>query len=479
MDNRENYVNPLTQRYASGEMSYLFSPVFKYQTWRKLWIALAESEKELGLDITDEQIRQMKQVLGNFDWEKIAGYEKDTRHEVIAHIHGYGDQAPEAKAIIHLGATSAYVMDNGDIIQYREALLLVKKRLVNVMKKLADFAEKTKNIPCLGFTHFQPAQLTTVGKRACLWLQDLVLDYEDLCYRLEHLPLRGVKGTTGTQASFMKLFNGDHDKVKRLEKTVCEKMGFQEAIPVSGQTYTRKIDYQILSVLSSIAQSASKFANDMRLLMNLKELEEPFETKQVGSSAMPYKRNPMRSERINSLARMVITAELNAAQTQAAQWLERTLDDSANKRIVISESFLAIDGILLIYDNIASGIVVYDKVIENNIERELPFMATEDIMMEAVKRGKSRQDVHEAIREISHEVTKKIKIEGKNNDLIEKIIDDKRIGLDENTIKDILKVENFIGRAPVQVSDFINGVLTPIMNKEKELLENKITIINV
>jgi adenylosuccinate lyase len=479
VEQKDIYISPFTSRYSSKKMSNIFSSKYKYSVWRELWIALAESQKECSLNITEEQIKDLKENKDNFDWEKIAEYEKDTRHEVIAHIHGYGDFAAKAKPVIHLGATSAFVMDNGDIIQYRDALLLIKEKLINVINKLKDFALENKHIPTLGYTHFQPAQLTTVGKRACLWLQDLLLDYNDLTYRLENLPLRGLKGTTGTQASFMKLFDNDEKKVIKLQKLLVEKMGFKTDIPVTGQTYTRKIDYQILSVLSSIAQSASKFANDMRLLMNLKELEEPFETTQVGSSAMPYKRNPMRSERINSISRYVINAELNAAHTQAAQWLERTLDDSAVKRIAMAESFLATDGILQLYDNISSGIVVYEKMIEKNIQRELPFMATEDIMMEAVKRGKSRQDVHEAIREISHEVTKAIKLEGKSNNLIEKIAEDKRIGLDEITIKGILNAKRFTGRAESQVIDFIDTHILPILEKEKNLIKKDVAAIKV
>jgi adenylosuccinate lyase len=476
---KDKFTSPLTSRYSSEEMSYIFSPENKYLIWRKLWIALAKSEKKCGLEISQDQISQMQEKIKEFDWDKIAEYEKLTRHEVIAHIHGFGDVAPSAKPIIHLGATSAFVMDNGNIVQYTQALELVKKRLVNVINKLAKFAKDTKHIPCLGFTHFQPAQLTTVGKRTCLWLQDLVLDYNDLTYLMNNLPLRGVKGTTGTQASFMKLFNKDEAKIDKLEELVCKEMGFDKSLSVTGQTYTRKIDYQILSILSSLAQSASKFANDMRLLMNLKELEEPFEEKQVGSSAMPYKRNPMRSERINSLSRYVINNALNAAHTQATQWLERTLDDSAIKRIAMEESFLAIDGILRLYDNIASGIVVYENMIKKNIERELPFMATEDIMMEAVKNGGNRQEIHEVIREISHKVTKSVKLEGKNNDLIKKIVNDKRIGLDEKNIKDILSAERFIGRSISQVDNFIVKEIETILKKEKKMLENKITIIKV
>ncbi len=479
MNEKDKFTSPLTQRYSSREMSYIFSPENKYMIWRKLWIALASGEKECGLEISSGQIKDMEDNISNFDWDKISEYEKETRHEVIAHIHGFGDFAKSAKPIIHLGATSAFVMDNGNIVQYHQALLLIKKHLVNVINKLKNFALDNKHIPCLGFTHFQPAQLTTVGKRACLWLQDLLLDYHDLEHRLKELPLRGVKGTTGTQASFMKLFNGDESKIDKLENIVTEKMGFPNALPVTGQTYSRKIDYQILSILSGIAQSASKFANDMRLLMHLKELEEPFENKQVGSSAMPYKRNPMRSERINSLSRYVINNALNASHTQATQWLERTLDDSAIKRIAIEESFLALDGILRLYDNIASGIVVYEKMIQKNLERELPFMATEDIMMEAVKRGGSRQEIHEIIRQISHKVTKSIKIDGKNNDLIKKIVNDIRIKLDENIINDILKAERFTGRASSQVINFINKEIDPIIKKEKKLIEDKISVIKV
>ena len=473
------YVTPLTERYASEEMSFIFSPLNKYKIWRNLWIALAEGEMKLGLNILPEQINEMEKNLENFDWGKIAEYENKTRHEVIAHIHGFGEVAPGAKPIIHLGSTSAYVMDNGDIIQYKQALQLIKKRVINVIYRLKNFALNYKNTACLGFTHFQPAQPVTVGKRACLWIYDLILDYLDIVNRIDNLPLLGVKGTTGTQASFMKLFNNNEEKVKSLEDFVVKKMGFSKAVPVSGQTYSRKIDYQIADVLSSIAQSASKFAYDVRLLMNLKEIEEPFETKQVGSSAMPYKRNPMRCERINALSRFVINASLNMAHTHATQWLERTLDDSAIKRISLTESFLATDAILIIYGNVSSGIVVYDKMIEKHLDFELPFLATEDILMECVNKGGSRQDVHEAIREISNEVTKSIKLEGKENDLIKKIVEDERIILDENNIKDILNAENFTGRASSQVDEFINNSVLPIINNEYHLIEDAISDIKV
>jgi adenylosuccinate lyase len=466
----EYFVNPLTERYASKEMMHLFSPIKKFSTWRKLWVALAEAEKELGLNITEEQIEEMRKNIYNIDFDYAKEMEKKFRHDVMAHVHTFGKVCPKAMPIIHLGATSAYVGDNTDLILMKEGLQLVKKQLVNLIKNLKDFALKYKDLPTLGFTHFQPAQLTTVGKRACLWLQDFLLDIDDLEYVSQNLKFRGVKGTTGTQASFLALFNGDHNKVRMLDKMVSKKMGFDKVLTITGQTYTRKQDTQVLKVLAGIAESAHKMATDIRLLQNLKEVEEPFEKSQIGSSAMAYKRNPMRSERVCSLARLVITNAVNPYLTHATQWFERTLDDSANRRVIIPESFLAIDAILQLLINITDGLVVYNKMIEKHIMEELPFMATENIIMESVKRGADRQEMHELIRIHSMEAGKVIKLEGGKNDLLERLANDERIPLSVEEILKILNPKDFIGRAPEQVEEFISEEVNPILDKNVELL---------
>jgi adenylosuccinate lyase len=467
---RNTYNTPLNTRYSSKEMSYLFSDEMKFKTWRKLWVALAECEKELGLNITDEQLQELKDNIDNINYEVAEKREKEVRHDVMSHVYAYGVQCPKAKGIIHLGATSCYVGDNTDLIAMREALLLIKKKIINVINSLSKFAIQYKDVPTLGFTHLQPAQLTTVGKRATLWIQELFLDLENLQFVIDHMRFRGVKGTTGTQASFMELFNGDEDKVKKLDKMVTERMGFKEEFMVTGQTYTRKLDSIILNTLSEIAQSAYKFSNDMRILQNMKEMEEPFEKNQIGSSAMAYKRNPMRSERIGALARYIIVNSLNPAITASTQWFERTLDDSANKRIAVSEAFLALDGVLNLYMNISSNMVVYPKVIEAHVKSELPFMATENIIMEAVKRGGDRQELHERIRQHSMEAAKMVKIEGKENDLIERIINDDFFNMTKEEILSLIDSKKFIGRAPGQVEDFIEKQIRPILEENKELL---------
>lgn len=459
------YESPLNKRYASKEMLELFSPNRKFKTWRALWIALAEAEKELGLDITDEQIDELKLHKDNINYELAEKIEKETRHDVMSHVHAYGAQCEKAKGIIHLGATSCYVGDNTDIIIYSEALKLIKNKVLSVIIKLSRFAEKYKDLPTLGFTHYQPAQLVTVGKRACLWIMDLLLDIEELDFVIDNLRLLGNKGTTGTQASFLSLFNGDHEKVKTLEKLIAEKVGFSGVMPVSGQTYSRKQDSRILNVLSAIAQSAYKFSNDMRLLANLKEMEEPFEKKQIGSSAMAYKRNPMRSERISSLARYVIVDALNPAITASTQWFERTLDDSANKRISIPEAFLAVDSILNIYNNISDGIVVYPKIIRKRILEELPFMSTENILMEAVKQNGDRQELHERIRVHSMDAAKVVKEEGRPNDLIERIANDPLFNINIEKLNDVLAPENYIGRSKEQVEEFLSEQVFPLLKK--------------
>jgi len=464
---KNTYESPLNSRYASREMQELFSPDMKFRTWRRLWIALAEAEKELGLNITDEQINELKKYKDDINYDVAEEKEKEFRHDVMAHIHAYGEQCPNARAIIHLGATSCYVGDNTDIIIMTEALKLLKKKLLAVIAGLADFALKYKDLPTLGFTHYQPAQLVTVGKRATLWIQDLLIDLEDLDHVLLNMKLLGSKGTTGTQASFLNLFGNDHEKVQKLDKLIAKKMGFDNVFPVSGQTYTRKLDSRVLNVLSGIAQSAYKFGNDLRLLQSMKEVEEPFEKTQIGSSAMAYKRNPMRSERICALARYVIVNALNPAITASTQWFERTLDDSANKRISIPEGFLAVDAILGIYINITDGLVVYPKVIEKHILDELPFMATENIMMEAVKRGGDRQELHERIRVHSMEAAKQVKVEGKNNDLINRIAADKMFGLDMEELKAVLSPINYVGRSPQQVEEFIDEHVKPVLEKNK------------
>ncbi|SEW09916.1 adenylosuccinate lyase [Ruminococcaceae bacterium KH2T8] len=463
MISKPSYESPLNSRYASPEMQYIFSPDKKFTTWRKLWIALAESEKELGLNITDEQINELKAHIDDVDYEVAAAYEKKLRHDVMAHVHAYGDQCPTAKGIIHLGATSCYVGDNTDIIIMREALELIRKRLVVCIAKLSEFADEYKAMPTLGFTHFQPAQLVTVGKRATLWLQDLLFDLEEVESVTASLKMLGCKGTTGTQASFYDLFEGDHTKCVELDKKIANKMGFEASYYVSGQTYSRKVDSRVLNCLSSIAQSAHKFSNDIRLLQHLKEIEEPFEKNQIGSSAMAYKRNPMRSERIASLARYVIADALNPAMTAAEQWFERTLDDSANKRISVPEAFLAVDAILGIYTNIVSGIVVYPNMIHQHIMNELPFMATENIMMEAVKRGGDRQALHEKIRVASMEAGKTVKVEGKPNNLLDIIVDDPEFGLDRESLESLLDPKLYIGRCPEQVTTFIEEAIKPVL----------------
>jgi adenylosuccinate lyase len=460
---RSSYESPFSSRYASREMLELFSPDTKFKTWRTLWIALAEAQKELGLDITQEQIDELKAFRDDINYELAEEIERETRHDVMSHIRAYGAQCKKAKGIIHLGATSCFVCDNTDIIIFHKALRIIREKVLSVILKLSRFAKSYKDVPTLGYTHFQPAQLVTVGKRACLWIQDLMLDIEELDFVISHLRLLGNKGTTGTQASFLALFDGDHEKVKELEKLIAEKIGYHEIMPVSGQTYSRKQDSRILNVLSAVAQSAYKFSNDMRLLANLKELEEPFERKQIGSSAMAYKRNPMRSERISALARYVIVNALNPAITASTQWLERTLDDSANRRISIPEAYLALDSILNIYQNIADGIVVYPRVIEKHVMEELPFMATENILMEAVKKGGDRQELHEKIRQHSLASAGRVKNDGQPNDLIERIAGDPAFGLSLEDIKEVLKPENYIGRCPQQVDEFLEEHVYPLL----------------
>lgn len=460
---KNSYVSPLSTRYASSEMKYLFSPDKKFTTWRKLWIALAESEMELGLPITKEQIDEMKQYADKINYEVAEVQEKKVRHDVMSHVFAFGEQCPNARPIIHLGATSCYVGDNTDIIIMTEALRLVEKKLAATIAALSQFALKYKDLPTLGYTHFQAAQTTTVGKRATLWIQDLLMDLEDVQHQLSKAKLLGSKGTTGTQASFLELFDGDHEKCKALDRKIAEKMGFTSCFAVSGQTYTRKLDSQMLAVLSGIAQSASKFAADIRLLQHLKEIEEPFEKHQIGSSAMAYKRNPMRTERMTALARYVMVDSLNPAITTATQWFERTLDDSANKRIAIPEAFLAIDAILSLYENVASGMVVYPKVIEKHLMDELPFMATENIMMDAVKRGGDRQELHEKIRVHSMEAGKVVKEQGGKNDLMERIANDSSFGVTLEQLQEILRPENYVGRAPEQTVEFINEYVKPAL----------------
>ncbi|QUF82360.1 adenylosuccinate lyase [Clostridium butyricum] len=468
---RNLYSTPLNSRYASKEMSYIFSDDMKFSTWRKLWVALAEGEKELGLNITDEQIKELKEHINDINYDEAAKREKEVRHDVMSHVYAYGLQCPNAKGIIHLGATSCYVGDNTDVIIMRDALNLIKNKIVTVLNHLKNFAIEYKDMPTLGFTHFQPAQLTTVGKRATLWMQDLVMDVENIDFLISQLKLRGVKGTTGTQASFMELFDGDESKVKALDKIVAEKMGFEKSFGVTGQTYPRKLDSIVLNTLSEVAQSAYKFSNDLRLLQNMKEMEEPFEKHQIGSSAMAYKRNPMRSERISALARYVIVDALNPAITAGTQWFERTLDDSANKRLSVAEGFLALDGVLNLYMNIAENMLVYDKVIASHVQRELPFMATENIMMEAVKRGKDRQELHENIRVHSMAAAQRVKGEGLDNDLIERIINDDSFGLTRDEILGVIDPAKFVGRAPSQVVEFIDEYINPIIEENKEALK--------
>lgn len=471
------YETPLGSRYASEEMLYLFSPDMKFKTWRKLWIALARAEHELGLPVSQEQIDELISQKDNINYEVAKKREREVRHDVMAHVFAYGELCPKAKPIIHLGATSCYVGDNTDIIVMDEALKLVRKRLVSVIAALSKFAEQYKAMPTLGFTHYQPAQLTTVGKRATLWINELLMDLDEIEYRIANMKLLGSKGTTGTQASFMELFDGDTAKVKKLEDLIAKEMGFDGVVPVSGQTYSRKIDAQILATLAGIAQSASKFATDLRLLSNLKEIEEPFEGKQIGSSAMPYKRNPMRSERICSLARYVMADALNPMMTASVQWFERTLDDSANKRIAVPEAFLAIDAILKIFLNVASGLVVYPKVIEKRVMSELPFMATENIMMSAVKKGGDRQELHEQIRTHSIAAGKRVKEEGLENDLIERIANDPLFGMSLEEIQAHLNPSAFIGRCIEQVEEFISNCVNPAITKYSDEIESSAELI--
>ena len=471
---KDTYESPLSARYASKEMKYIFSPDKKFRTWRKLWIALAESEKELGLPITQEQIDELKAHADDINYEVAQEREKIVRHDVMSHVYAYGVQCPNAKGIIHLGATSCYVGDNTDIIIMTEGLNLIRNKLITVIRNLSKFADEYKALPTLAFTHFQPAQPTTVGKRATLWLQELLMDLEDVEYQLSKAKLLGSKGTTGTQASFLELFDGDHEKCKMLDRKIAEKMGYKACFPVSGQTYSRKLDSQFLNVLAGIAQSAAKFSNDIRLLQHLKEVEEPFEKNQIGSSAMAYKRNPMRSERIGSLSRYVMVDVLNGYFTTATQWFERTLDDSANKRLSVPEAFLAVDGILSLYANVADGLVVYPKVIEQRLKKELPFMATENIMMDAVKkRGADRQQLHEKIREHSMAASRVVKVEGGENDLLERIAADEAFGVTLEELEKILKPENYTGRAKEQTEDFLNECIKPVLEKYADVESDK------
>ena len=472
----DRYVSPLSERYASKEMQYIFSPDKKFRTWRKLWIALAETEKELGLHITDEQIAELKEHADDINFDVAKEREKVVRHDVMSHVYAYGVQCPKAKGIIHLGATSCYVGDNTDIIIMAEALKLVRTKLINVIAELAKFADAQKAQPTLAFTHFQPAQPTTVGKRATLWLQEFEMDLEDLEYVLGSLKLLGSKGTTGTQASFMELFDGDEEKVKKLDDIIAKKMGFEKCFPVSGQTYSRKLDTRVLNVLAGVAASAHKFSNDIRLLQHLKEVEEPFEKTQIGSSAMAYKRNPMRSERIASLSRYVMIDALNPAITSATQWFERTLDDSANKRLSIPEGFLAIDGILDLCLNVVDGLVVYPKVIEKRLMSELPFMATENIMMDAVKAGGDRQELHERIRELSMEAGKNVKEKGLDNNLLELIAADPAFNLTLEDLQKTMQPEKYVGRAKEQVEAYLTNVINPLLEKNQEVLGVKAEI---
>ncbi len=472
----DRYVSPLSERYASKEMQYIFSPDMKFKTWRKLWIALAETEKELGLPITEVQIEELKAHAEDINYDVAKERERVVRHDVMSHVYAYGQQCPKAKGIIHLGATSCYVGDNTDIIIMREALRLVRKKLINVMAELAKFADEWKNQPTLAFTHFQPAQPTTVGKRATLWLHDLCLDLEDLDYVLGSLKLLGSKGTTGTQASFLELFDGDHEKCRKADAMIAEKMGFSQCYPVSGQTYSRKVDTRVLNVLAGIAQSAHKFTNDIRLLQHLKEVEEPFEKNQIGSSAMAYKRNPMRSERIASLSNYVMSDVINPMLVASTQWFERTLDDSANKRLSIPEGFLAVDGILDLYLNVVDGLVVYPKVIEKHLMAELPFMATENIMMDAVKAGGDRQELHEKIRTLSMEAGRNVKEKGQENNLLELIAADPAFGLSLEDLKKSMDPSRYVGRAPRQVDEFLAEVVNPILDANRDVLGMKAEI---
>ncbi|MBS7303044.1 MAG: adenylosuccinate lyase [Lachnospiraceae bacterium] len=466
----DRYQSPLSERYASKEMQYIFSPDKKFKTWRRLWIALAETEKELGLPITDDQIAELKEHAEDINYDVAKAREKEVRHDVMSHVYAYGVQCPKAKGIIHLGATSCYVGDNTDIIVMTEALQLVRRKLLNVILKLADFADKYKALPTLAFTHFQPAQPTTVGKRASLWLQEFYMDYQDLEYVLSTMKLLGSKGTTGTQASFLELFDGNQEKIDRIDPMIAEKMGFSSCVPVSGQTYSRKVDTRVLNILAGIAASATKMSNDIRLLQHLKEVEEPFEKSQIGSSAMAYKRNPMRSERIASLSRYVMVDALNPAITSATQWFERTLDDSANKRLSVPEGFLAVDGILDLCLNVVDGLVVYPKVIEKRLMSELPFMATENIMMDAVKAGGDRQELHERIRTLSMEAGKNVKVEGKENNLLDLIAADPAFNLTREELEKTMEPSRYVGRSKEQVEAFLQNTIYPLLEENKELL---------
>ena len=473
------YESPLSSRYASDEMLYLFSADKKFTTWRRLWVALARAEMELGLPVTQEQVDELEAHINDIDYEKAAQWEKKLRHDVMAHVHTYGELCPKAMPIIHLGATSCYVGDNTDVILMREGLELVRRKLVRVIAKLAKFADENKALPTLGFTHFQAAQLVTVGKRATLWMNELLMDLEEVEYRISTLKLLGSKGTTGTQASFLELFEGDHEKVKELEAKIAKEMGFDAVVPVSGQTYSRKMDYNVVSTLAGIAQSASKFATDMRLLCHLKEVEEPFEKNQIGSSAMPYKRNPMRCERICSLARYVIVDVGNPAVTTATQWFERTLDDSANKRLSVPEAFLAVDAILNIMENVASGLIVHSKVIEKHVLEELPFMASENIMMDAVKRGGDRQELHERIRVLSQEAGRNVKDLGLSNNLIDLIAADPAFGMTKAELSAHMEPSAYIGRCPQQVEEFLKECVAPVLKRYQDALTDKETELKV
>ena len=472
----DRYISPLSTRYAGKEMQYLFSPDMKFTTFHRLWLALARAEKELGVAITDEQIAEMEANIGKIDYDAAADYERKLRHDVMAHIHAWGDVCPKARPIIHLGATSCYVGDNTDMIIMKEALAIVRGKILTVLKNLSDFALEYKDMPCLAYTHLQPAQLTTIGKRATLWMYELTLDLADLDHVARSLALLGSKGTTGTQASFAELFDGDGEKVKRAEEMIACEMGFDKVVPVSGQTYTRKFDSRVLSVLSGIAQSAYKFSNDLRLLQSFKEMEEPFEKNQIGSSAMPYKRNPMRSERMGALARFIIADTINPAITASTQWVERTLDDSANKRLSVAEAFLACDALLNLYINVTGGLVVYPKIVERRVMAELPFMASENILMDAVRRGGDRQDLHERIRLHSIAAGKRVKEEGLDNDLLERICADPAFGVTMEELKPILKSENYVGLAPVQTEEFVNEVIAPLLEGSALAKGNELTV---
>jgi adenylosuccinate lyase len=476
LENHDRYISPFSTRYASREMQYIFSEDNKFRTWRRLWVALAKAEREQGLPITQEQIDELESHVEDINYDVAVAREKECRHDVMSHVYAYGVQCPKARGIIHLGATSCYVGDNTDVILMRQGLQLVRKKLINVIALLAGFAREYKDMPCLAYTHLQPAQLTTVGKRATLWINELVMDLTELDHRLSQLALLGSKGTTGTQASFVELFEGDAAKIRAVEESIARQMGFEKVVPVSGQTYSRKMDYYVCSVLAGIAQSASKFSNDMRILQNFKEMEEPFEKSQIGSSAMPYKRNPMRSERVTALARYVMVDLLNPAFTAGTQWFERTLDDSANKRIAVAEAFLGVDSILNLMENICDGLVVYPKVIRQRVMNELPFMATENIMMSAVKKGGDRQELHEKLRVHSIAAGKTVKEEGRPNDLIERVCADPSFGLDYDEVEALLKPEAFTGRAPQQVEEYLEAVVQPILEANRDLLGDKAEI---